>query len=466
MKVLNYGRAFFYAKSSAYNRLFIEIDSRISLTDASGTEEYHLLAPHPREQTFKDDGKIYSGMLEAEQGASFITFIVDQVNNKSVISRRYDVPGQPEHYKHAVDVSPYEGPLHNPPVEVDADDLPDFAAILAAMDAGKKIVATVEYFLHGKNVRIEFPVRVLNTNPDPNAPVGKQWQVASPVCPVYLPSNDPVGQGLRPGYIAFGRVGANVNVSIVFIANVHSPRPSQDYSVPGNQIATVRLGAIRDSADEEPEPEEPLRTIVFAGDSVTQGAFTMAPPDYLNVAEGLSDAQKFSHIIGAAKGYNNVINVGWSGDTVARLKARLAADVLFHAPAPVVIMIGINDVTAAPPTPLPEFRQDLSDIVDALQAAGSPVTLMTPNIVRTSSVGMAFPPYLDAITDIGRVKNVPVVPVYDLFARKSYSVATPAEYDALFYDDKHPSAAGHQFIASIVNSEPYSDKVPVAEGGA
>lgn len=203
-----------------------------------------------------------------------------------------------------------------------------------------------------------------------------------------------------------------------------------------------------------------MQRIVFAGDSVTQGAFIMAA-DGITVATGLTPEQKFASIIGAAKGYTNVVNTGKSGDTVAKLKARLATDVLPHAPAPIVIMIGINDVTSVPSTPIANFRADLEYIVDTLKAAGSPVVIFLPNIVRNTPVGAAFPPYLETMVDVGRAKGVKVLPIYDLFARKWLAVPA-ATFDALFYDDKHPSALGHQFIANTATSTPYSDIIPVA----
>lgn len=238
--MLNYGRSFFYVRDSDVNRLFIDVDSRIQLSDPA--EEYLLLAPHPREQTFLDNGQIYSGMLAAEQGASDIIFIADQPNNRAIVSRRYDVPGQPDNYRRQVGASPYSGPLHNPPEHVAGVELYDYADIRGAADAGRKMVATVEYTLHGRNVLIEFPVRVLNMNPAP-AVKGKQWQIASPMVPVFIGSGDP-DQRIRPGYLAFGRLGANVAVSMVYIIDAWVPRQTQDFSASLNQVSTVRLFAM------------------------------------------------------------------------------------------------------------------------------------------------------------------------------------------------------------------------------
>lgn len=242
--MLDYTRSFFYVRDDiSTNRLFIEVDSRLTLTHPD--EEYLLLAPHPRERTWQDDGDVYGPVLAAAQGASFITFMIDQSRNRSVILRHCDVPTVwPESTKLSVGASPYTGSLHNPPEEVEADELFSYEDIQAAADANRKMVATVEYTLHGRGINIEFPVRVLNMNPDPFAPVGRQWQVASPQVPVFIESSMPE-QRIRPGYIAFGRLGSDVQTSFNYIGNTAIPRQTFDYSYALTQVATTRMFALR-----------------------------------------------------------------------------------------------------------------------------------------------------------------------------------------------------------------------------
>ncbi len=439
--VLDYRNAFFYAKDSTTNKLFIEVDSR-TFVDA---DEYFLLAPHPREQTFFDNGQIYSGMLSAAQGASFITFMIDRTNTKAYTSRRFDYsPASSLADQQSSGASPYGGVLHNPPPEIEATEIMTTPELLAAVDAGKKLVAKVSYTLLGKSIVIEFPIRGVNINAASGQPEGKQWQTISPTVPVFIESSD-VSQRLRPGFLAFGRLGPSVSVSMVYLSPTFTPRASQDFSNTLNQTASVQVFALPDVVTYAPQT-----TIVFAGDSVTQGSFTMEA-DGVTVATGLDDAQRFSRIVGGARGYTNVINAGKSGSTVASLKARLTADALAHNPDVVAVMIGINDVTAVPtPTPVAVFKSDLSDIVASIQAAGAICILLTPNLIRISVAGVLFPAYLDAIAEVGREKGCGVVPVYDRFCRKFFASST-AEWDALFYDDKHPSAAGHAFMASLIS---------------
>lgn len=240
--ILDYRKAHFYVASSAINHLFIQVDGRTR----TGGLEYLALAPHPRETTFMDDGDIFGPVLASEKGASFITFLIDQPANRAVVSRRCDYsPGQPENFKLQVGASPYSGSLTNPPQEVTGDMLPDTMSLFAAIADGRRLVAVVEYVLQGVTNRIEFPVRGVNINPNEAAGDGRQWQVISPEVGVVIESRDPA-QRLRPGYVAFGRVGPSVSVSLLYIADVASPRSSQDFSHTVTQTASVELFALPD----------------------------------------------------------------------------------------------------------------------------------------------------------------------------------------------------------------------------
>lgn len=77
------------------------------------------------------------------------------------------------------------------------------------------------------------------------------------------------------------------------------------------------------------------------------------------------------------------INVGWSGDTVARALLRLDRDVLSNKPAVVVVCLGLNDAEYQPLAPerLAAYRQDLTTLVSKCQKAGARVWLLSPPCV-------------------------------------------------------------------------------------
>ncbi|MBI4580866.1 MAG: hypothetical protein HY718_14250, partial [Planctomycetes bacterium] len=74
------------------------------------------------------------------------------------------------------------------------------------------------------------------------------------------------------------------------------------------------------------------------------------------------------------------INVGWSGDTVARALLRLDRDMLSHRPTAVVVCLGLNDPEYLPfaEERLAAYRQDLLNLLAKCREAGARVWLMSP----------------------------------------------------------------------------------------
>lgn len=185
-EILDYGNAFFFAGESDVNRLFIDIEGRLRTSDGDNQSEYYLLYPHPREHTWRDDGAIYKDMI-ARNGASSIAFIIEK-GGSAIISRRYQrVPlmfGAP----HQCADSPYKDAVsYDPPVAADLEEISDLVGILDAAEAGARIFGMVEYEVDGISAKIDFPVRVMNINPethDGTAEPGKRWQVASSRIPI------------------------------------------------------------------------------------------------------------------------------------------------------------------------------------------------------------------------------------------------------------------------------------------
>jgi len=108
-------------------------------------------------------------------------------------------------------------------------------------------------------------------------------------------------------------------------------------------------------------------TIVFLGDSITQmGA---APEGYVTLFK----------IFCAVNGYDvKVINAGISGHTSRDMLKRLERDVLSHKPDWVSISCGVNDVWHGEKgVPLPEYKKNMTEIVDRCLAAGAKVLLLT-----------------------------------------------------------------------------------------
>jgi len=108
-------------------------------------------------------------------------------------------------------------------------------------------------------------------------------------------------------------------------------------------------------------------TIVFLGDSITQGG--AKPEGYVTLFKLFCDVN----------GYEvNVINAGISGHKSNDMLARLQKDVLDHRPTWVSISCGVNDVWhGTKGVALPDYKKNMTEIVDRCLAAGAKVLLLT-----------------------------------------------------------------------------------------
>lgn len=248
--IFDYSRAAYFAPNGAGNRLYIKVMSRININWPSGkSREYWLVAMHPRENTFQNDGHIYDTMIALEQGASFITFMFDPAAGDGVISRRYDYPTAANApHRHAF-TGTHAGPIATPSNIPDAElrelmGLPDILDACAAMDP---MFAVINYSFGGSgpSVRIESPVNVMNINPATrtgSVVEGKEWQLVTENVPVFVPGSDDV-QSVRNGYAAFSRVGPSVQVSFCYLGNLSAPRATQDYALSQNYNCSAKLYA-------------------------------------------------------------------------------------------------------------------------------------------------------------------------------------------------------------------------------
>lgn len=64
----------------------------------------------------------------------------------------------------------------------------------------EKIYGVLDYELNGYSIKIDFPVDLVNLNPN-KSPVGAQWQAVSSAIPIYI-GGDTKCQGIRQGVVA------------------------------------------------------------------------------------------------------------------------------------------------------------------------------------------------------------------------------------------------------------------------
>lgn len=132
--------------------------------------------------------------------------------------------------------------------------------------------------------------------------------------------------------------------------------------------------------------EEKACTIVFLGDSVTQGCFELYQKNdgcietYFDPANAYHKklAEIFAVLCPSVP--INIINSGISGDNAVHACARIERDVLCYSPDLVVVCFGLNDAGRGIEG-LEDYKKSLAGIFKKLK--GTEVIFMTPNMMNT-----------------------------------------------------------------------------------
>lgn len=168
-----------------------------------------------------------------------------------------------------------------------------------------------------------------------------------------------------------------------------------------------------------------------------------------------------------------VINAGVGSNTTAVARERFEDDVLAHEPDVAIIQFGINDAAVdvwrdatEPRVSIDEYEANLQHFVEALQAQGARVILMTPNPLRwTDRLRGLYgkPPYDPEAPDgfnvllrqyAQRVRDVAArtgAVLVDSFASfEEHGAADGQSIDELLLDGMHPSSLGHALEAEML----------------
>lgn len=165
--------------------------------------------------------------------------------------------------------------------------------------------------------------------------------------------------------------------------------------------------------------KEKIPTIVFFGDSVTQGCFEI----YLKkdrTIETVYDkkyayhsylSEMLSYIFHGAS--LNIVNAGISGDNTESAIKRIERDVLIHRPDLTVVCFGLNDCVAQGRDYADQYADNLAKIFTMLQQSGSEVIFMTPNMMCTEVSCHITDPYFSSLAaDVAKVQNDGVLTEY------------------------------------------------------
>jgi len=188
---------------------------------------------------------------------------------------------------------------------------------------------------------------------------------------------------------------------------------------------------------------DPRRTVVFAGDSVTDcGRRT----DH----EGLGDGYVRNLYDDLGERRPRIVNSGISGNRAIDLVARWSTDVLAHDPSLVSILIGINDTwrryDEEDPTTAESFETSYRELLDPLTC---PVVLIEPFLLPVKDGQEEWREDLDPKLDVVRKLAVEygaiLVPADTELNRQAAAVGAAT----LAGDGVHPSPAGHRAIAEL-----------------
>lgn len=182
------------------------------------------------------------------------------------------------------------------------------------------------------------------------------------------------------------------------------------YRTPGLMRSTLLLAltllaagsAALAAGGQRPAVLRGVTRVLFYGDSLTDGS---SYPDYVvNTLNRELPEANFE-----------LLNAAVAGDTAARLRLRLEADVLALKPHLVVICIGTNDCLGKRPPP--DFEADLEDIVSRILATSAKVVLMTPSHLGKAEPEQRFQAYLAAIRRVARSRKLLVADAHAEFLR-------------------------------------------------
>lgn len=188
---------------------------------------------------------------------------------------------------------------------------------------------------------------------------------------------------------------------------------------------------------------DPRRTVVFAGDSVTDCGRRTDP-------DGLGDGYVRNLCSDLGERRPVIVNAGISGNRAADLAGRWATDVLAHEPSLVSILIGINDTWRRydenDPTTPEAFEASYRSLLDPLTC---PVVLMEPFLLPVKDGQEEWREDLDPKLDVVRklaVEYGAILVPTDVELTKQAASAGAA---TLAGDGVHPTAAGHRALADL-----------------
>jgi lysophospholipase L1-like esterase len=188
---------------------------------------------------------------------------------------------------------------------------------------------------------------------------------------------------------------------------------------------------------------DPRRTIVFAGDSVTDCGRREDP-------ERLGDGYVRNLFDDLGPQRPRIVNVGISGNRAVDLEARWQTDVLAQEADLVSVLIGINDTWRRydknDPTSTEDFETSYRALLEPLQAK---LVLVEPFLLAVKDEQLTWredlDPKIEVVRRLAAEYDAILVPADVEFTRQAALVGATTLAD----DGVHPTAAGHRLLADL-----------------
>jgi len=218
-------------------------------------------------------------------------------------------------------------------------------------------------------------------------------------------------------------------------------------------LALVAARSARADFDEELPALRANATIVFVGDSITDGGRTRTGQDF-NHTMGQSYAYILAATLGERLAERNLtfVNRGIGGDRVADLQARWRQDVLDLRPDLVSILVGINDTFWAQGETLEEFERTYDQVLRETREAlpATKIVLGEPFFLPVgfwredySAMREQVRQRQEVVARLAEKHQLPLIRYQAAFD----AACERAPADHWSWDGVHPHYAGHGLIA-------------------
>lgn len=187
--------------------------------------------------------------------------------------------------------------------------------------------------------------------------------------------------------------------------------------------------------------------IAFLGDSITQLGKNKTPyMGYLHlVIDGLARSGVKAECVPA----------GISGHKSTQMLARVDKDVIKKNPQWMLLSCGVNDVWHGKRgVSLPDYKKNITEIVEKAQKAGIKVVIMTSSMIRedaNNKLNTTLKEYNDFLRTLAKDKNCLLA---DINAKMQEEVSSKElsciKGNKLTYDGVHMNGRGHMMMASVI----------------